>query len=122
MRVNIIVFHVQHVSSDPPFSRHQGFNFLKVKPALFRSKGADNKSASMLHFKEIRTFIRITSPRGTVQVALQKVVVLRIKILYPHKKIIFVWCVTFTVGKKLENFGGHIMLSEDDHSYWAPPY
>ena len=23
--------------------------------------------------------------------------------------------------KKLENFGGHL-LSEDDHSYWAPPY
>ena len=23
-------------------------------------------------------------------------------------------------GKKLENFGGHL-LSEDDHSYWAPP-
>ena len=23
--------------------------------------------------------------------------------------------------KKLENFGGH-MFSEDDHSYWAPPY
>ena len=27
---------------------------------------------------------------------------------------------TFFV-KKLENFGGHL-LSEDDHSYWAPPY
>ena len=23
--------------------------------------------------------------------------------------------------KKFENFGGHL-LSEDDHSYWAPPY
>jgi len=23
--------------------------------------------------------------------------------------------------KKLENFGGHL-VSEDDHSYWAPPY
>ena len=23
--------------------------------------------------------------------------------------------------KKLENFGGD-MLSEDNHSYWAPPY
>ena len=23
--------------------------------------------------------------------------------------------------KKLENFVGHL-LSEDDHSYWAPPY
>ena len=25
------------------------------------------------------------------------------------------------IQKKLENFGGHL-LSEDDHSYWAPPY
>ena len=26
-----------------------------------------------------------------------------------------------TCGKKLEIFGGHL-LSEDDHSHWAPPY
>ena len=25
------------------------------------------------------------------------------------------------LSKKLENFGGHL-LSEDDHSHWAPPY
>ena len=24
-------------------------------------------------------------------------------------------------SKKLENFGGHL-LSEDDYSYWVPPY
>ena len=40
----------------------------------------------------------------------------------PNKEIFYVSRLEKNqITKKLENFGGHL-LSEDDHSYWAPPY
>ena len=39
------------------YSQTSGFNFLQPYHVSFESKGANNKSASMLRLEEIKTFI-----------------------------------------------------------------